>query len=103
MHSLYLALNELEPISLTLDEQGVDVVTLQRALRLLGCYSGSIDGHYGAKTRAAVAAVQEYFELSATGVFDTKVWYVLSSWDVPPEKMMQAFIGGRQHHSPPVS
>ncbi|TAF52243.1 MAG: peptidoglycan-binding protein [Oscillatoriales cyanobacterium] len=92
MHSLYLAINELEPIALTFDEQGVDVVTLQTALRLLGCYSGEIDGHYGVKTRAAVKAVQEYFELSATGIFDTKVWYMLSSWNASPEKMMQAFI-----------
>ncbi len=52
--------------------QGSNVKTLQQDLTKLGYYSGSITGHYGNLTAAAVAAFQRANGLSADGVAGSK-------------------------------
>ena len=54
--------------SLTAGAQGDAVRSLQRNLRTLGYYSGSVDGDYGAGTTAAVIAFQKAHGLTADGI-----------------------------------
>lgn len=80
----------------------MDVATLQRRLEALGCYSGAIDGLYGAGTRAGVLKAltdgpdyaltdQDIAEAAAKlGVDPAKIWTV---WDV--EAAASPFIDGR--------
>lgn len=52
---------------------GPAVLALQRRLIAVGARpTGGADGHYGAATRRAVARVQGWFGLPATGVVDTR-------------------------------
>ena len=55
------------------------VVTLQRRLRELGYYSGSIDGYFGSKTYRAVRNFQSRNGLSVTGVADAYTQQLLYS------------------------
>ncbi|MBO8138536.1 MAG: peptidoglycan-binding protein [Desulfotomaculum sp.] len=56
---------------------GPDVKTLQRELKELGCYQGSIDGIYGIKTAEAVAFFQAEQHLAVTGIVSEKTWQAL--------------------------
>jgi len=58
--------------------KGAAVKTLQRALGGL-----AVDGAYGARTAAAVAAFQKAHGQAATGVTDTRVWAALENRDYP--------------------
>lgn len=49
-------------------DSGKDVIKLQQALYLLGYYTGSIDGDYGAKTTAAIKRFQKNRGMNADGV-----------------------------------
>jgi len=58
--------------------KGAAVKTLQRALGGL-----AVDGAYGARTAAAVAAFQKAHRLPGTGVTDVHVWAALENRDYP--------------------
>ena len=47
---------------------GTEVTQIQQKLKSLGFYAGSVDGVYGSKTKAAVAAFQKSVGLTADGV-----------------------------------
>ena len=53
--------------SLKLGSQGDDVRTVQRKLKSLGFYKGSIDGDFGAATETAVKAFQKQYGLTVDG------------------------------------
>ena len=78
MNAFKLALTQLTPILMAEGSQGRCVVNLQKVLRLTGAYTGFVDGIFGAQTRAAIEALQYYFGLSVTGIFDSNLWYALS-------------------------
>ncbi|MBR6810080.1 MAG: peptidoglycan-binding protein, partial [Clostridia bacterium] len=53
--------------SLKLESTGDDVREVQRRLKSLGFYAGSVDGDFGAGTEAAVKAFQKQYGLTADG------------------------------------
>lgn len=55
------------------------VVRLQVELKNLGYAPGTADGHFGAKTRAAVKALQKDAGLSQTGIADKETWNAINS------------------------
>ncbi len=59
--------------------QNDQVRQLQQNLSALGFYSGSITGHYGSKTEAAVSAFQRSKGLSPDGIAGTKTLSTISS------------------------
>ncbi|MGF1537044.1 MAG: peptidoglycan-binding protein [Elainellaceae cyanobacterium] len=70
----------LEPVEMVLGNAGSAVSNLQSALRAAGYYKGAIDGSYNVETAQAVAQLQGYFGITATGIYDTETWYALSFW-----------------------
>jgi murein L,D-transpeptidase YcbB/YkuD len=60
-----------------LGDRGDDVVFLQRRLKALGVFSGTIDGDFGPQTKAAVIAAQQQFNLGADGVVGPATWAAL--------------------------
>lgn len=59
------------PAAMKVGDTGDDVTKLQKALEILGYYSGRIDGDYGAGTTNAVLAFQKDNKLEADGVAGT--------------------------------
>ena len=49
-------------------DSGTDVVKLQQALKVLGYYSGTIDGSYGEGTESAVKRLQKKRSMKADGI-----------------------------------
>lgn len=60
--------------TLQVGSEGESVSELQALLKLLGYYSGSVDGIYRANTAAAVAAFQQAVGLEADGVVGPETW-----------------------------
>jgi hypothetical protein len=75
---LVFALCSVVSAALRRGDRGADVVELQKALKKLGCYGGSIDGDFGSKTLAAVKAFQEKNGLVIDGVAGSKTLDALS-------------------------
>ncbi|GAB4384243.1 MAG: hypothetical protein Kow00121_47430 [Elainellaceae cyanobacterium] len=59
---------------LRVGSEGEPVSELQAMLKLLGYYSGAIDGVYRASTAAAVSAFQQAIGLQADGVVGAETW-----------------------------
>lgn len=59
---------------LKLGSQGAAVSELQATLKLLGFYSGPVDGSYGGGTAAAVSQFQQAAGLGADGVVGADTW-----------------------------
>lgn len=59
---------------LSLGSEGERVSELQAMLKLLGYYSGAVDGVYRASTAAAVSAFQQVVGLQADGVVGPDTW-----------------------------
>ncbi|HEY9650879.1 MAG TPA: peptidoglycan-binding protein [Coleofasciculaceae cyanobacterium] len=59
---------------LKLGSQGSAVSELQAALRLLGYYTGSVDGLYQESTASAVARFQQSAGLNADGIVGSDTW-----------------------------
>lgn len=57
--------------------QGSAVAALQERLRVLGIFSGVVDGVFGPQTEAAVMAAQRRFRLSPDGVVGAETWTAL--------------------------
>lgn len=62
---------------LQVGDDGPSVSALQLALAALGFDVGSVDGHFGDSTAAAVAQFQASQGLDATGAVDDSTWEVL--------------------------
>ncbi|GAA6614711.1 peptidoglycan-binding domain-containing protein [Scytonema sp. NUACC26] len=60
--------------NLKVGSQGDPVSELQAALKLLGFYTGTVDGVYNEGTAIAVSRFQEAAGLSPNGVVDTNTW-----------------------------
>jgi peptidoglycan hydrolase-like protein with peptidoglycan-binding domain len=60
--------------TLKIGSQGVAVSELQAALKLLGYYTGVVDGTYNQSTATAVSQFQKAAGLSANGVVDNTTW-----------------------------
>ncbi|KYC36398.1 hypothetical protein WA1_42585 [Scytonema hofmannii PCC 7110] len=60
--------------NLKVGSQGDPVSELQAALKLLGFYTGTVDGVYSERTAIAVSRFQEAAGLSPNGVVDTNTW-----------------------------
>jgi len=67
------AANAERPI-LRLGSQGSAVSELQALLKLLGYYSGTVDGQYQDDTAAAVTAFQQAAGLSTDGIVGSNTW-----------------------------
>ncbi|WP_416673391.1 peptidoglycan-binding protein [Egbenema bharatensis] len=65
--------NRIRP-TLTLGSEGDSVSELQAMLKLLGYYSGAVDGVYRASTAAAVSAFQQAVGLQADGIAGPDTW-----------------------------
>ena len=65
--------------SLRSGDSGSDVTSVQKRLKELGWYTGSLDGKYGAGTAAAVKAFQSASKLTADGVAGSKTYSKLFS------------------------
>jgi peptidoglycan hydrolase-like protein with peptidoglycan-binding domain len=63
--------------SLNMGSQGERVVELQAALKLLGFYSGAVDGTYQQDTAIAVSQFQQAAGLSPKGMVDNITWQTL--------------------------
>jgi len=59
---------------LKLGSQGADVSEVQALLRLLGYYTGAVDGVYSESTAAAVANFQKTAGLTADGIVGPATW-----------------------------
>lgn len=59
---------------LRVGSQGESVSELQALLKLLGYYSGEVDGVYRASTAAAVSAFQQAVGLQADGIVGSDTW-----------------------------
>ncbi len=57
--------------------RGAQVTRLQRELKAAGCNPGTVDGDFGAHTRAAVVAYQRRHHLVADGLVGPKTWHAL--------------------------
>ncbi|MBR2719007.1 MAG: peptidoglycan-binding protein [Clostridia bacterium] len=64
--------------------QGDDVKSVQKRLKELGYYTGSIDGSYGTGSMNAVKAFQSKHGLTADGLAGTKTYKILFSDDAKP-------------------
>lgn len=60
--------------TLKLGSQGGQVTELQAALKLLGFYSGAVDGIYTEETAAAVSQFKLAVELIPDGIVDAITW-----------------------------
>jgi peptidoglycan hydrolase-like protein with peptidoglycan-binding domain len=60
--------------TLRLGSQGTEVSELQSLLKLLGYYTGSVDGQYQESTVNAVSAFQQAVQLQSDGVVGTETW-----------------------------
>ncbi|MEB3337570.1 MAG: peptidoglycan-binding domain-containing protein, partial [Leptolyngbyaceae bacterium] len=60
--------------TLKLGSQGADVSELQGVLKLLGYFSGTVDGTFGAETATAVAGFQKAVGLEPDGVVGPGTW-----------------------------
>jgi peptidoglycan hydrolase-like protein with peptidoglycan-binding domain len=58
--------------------EGYDVYFLQKHLKELGYYTGSLDGKYGPNTTAAVKALQTASGIKADGVVGPQTYYRLA-------------------------
>lgn len=56
------------PNTTKLGDSGIDVAKLQQALNVLGYYSGTIDGNFGAQTETALKRFQTNRKMNADGV-----------------------------------
>ncbi|MFM7408794.1 MAG: peptidoglycan-binding domain-containing protein [Cuspidothrix sp.] len=63
--------------TLNLDSQGERVVELQAALKLLGFYTGNVDGKYQENTAVAVSQFQQAAGLNPNGTVDNITWQKL--------------------------
>jgi peptidoglycan hydrolase-like protein with peptidoglycan-binding domain len=59
---------------LKLGSQGTDVSELQAALKLLGYFTGNVDGFYGESTASAVSSFQQASGLNADGIAGAATW-----------------------------
>jgi N-acetylmuramoyl-L-alanine amidase len=87
---------------LTLGSEGDSVAELQAMLKLLGYYSGAVDGIYRASTAAAVSAFQQAAGLQADGVAGPDTWSRLLP-SAPPVAAASAVSPGTSFPSPSVS
>ncbi|TVP58903.1 MAG: peptidoglycan-binding protein [Nodularia sp. (in: Bacteria)] len=60
--------------TLKVGSQGERVSELQAALRLLGFYSGAVDGIYTADTASAVSRFKQAVDLNPDGIVDAMTW-----------------------------
>lgn len=60
--------------TLKLGSQGEQVTEIQAALKLLGLYSGAVDGIYTEETAAAVSEFKLAVELIPDGIVDAITW-----------------------------
>lgn len=63
--------------TLNLDSRGERVVELQAALKLLGFYTGNVDGKYQENTAVAVSQFQQAAGLKPNGTVDNITWQKL--------------------------
>ncbi len=71
---------EPNPEVLRIGSRGEMVRALQTALKAAGFDPGAIDGVFGAKTKAALAAFQKAKGIPATGVADAITWLVIAPY-----------------------
>lgn len=69
------------PAQMNSGSKGDDVVRLQRRLKGLEFFTGTLDGDYGSQTTEAVTTFQKQHGLSQTGVADAQTMAVLFSSD----------------------
>lgn len=69
---------------LRLGSQGSDVTNVQAALKLLGYYTGPVDGTYAENTVIAVFLFQQAANLNATGIVDAATWTTLFPTAIQP-------------------
>ncbi|MDJ0677068.1 MAG: peptidoglycan-binding domain-containing protein [Calothrix sp. MO_167.B42] len=63
--------------NLKVGSQGESVSELQAALKLLGFYTGKVDGKYGNSTASAVSKFKQAAGLKPDGIVDTNTWQKL--------------------------
>ncbi|WP_448265242.1 peptidoglycan-binding domain-containing protein [Nostoc sp. DSM 114159] len=66
--------NSINRPSLKVGSQGERVAELQAALKLLGFYSGAVDGIYSENTATAVSRFKQAAGLNPDGVVDASTW-----------------------------
>ena len=76
--------------TLKIDSQGERVTELQAALKLLGFYSGAIDGTYQQSTAIAVSQFQQAAGLTPNGDTDNITWQRL--FPSPSNSKFQLFV-----------
>lgn len=69
------------PAQMNSGSKGDDVIRLQRRLKGLEFFTGTLDGDYGSQTTEAVTTFQKQHGLSQTGVADAQTMAVLFSSD----------------------
>ncbi|MGD1903315.1 MAG: peptidoglycan-binding protein [Geitlerinemataceae cyanobacterium] len=90
MSTLRIALNQIDPTLMAEGSRGRRVVRLQKVLRLAGCYTGFVDGVFGAQTRRAIEILQRYYGQPITGIFDPSLWHSLSLDACYPTELIEA-------------
>ena len=81
-----ISLTETAYQPLMLNDVSSDVKTMQTQLTLLGYYTGSLSGHYGQGTAAAIRAFQTDFQLPVTGDADAATLIALYAAQYRPVK-----------------
>lgn len=71
---------------LTSGMEGTEVSLLQHRLAVAGFDPGPVDGHFGARTADAVAALQRWAGLPATGETDAATWDALLAAPANPDR-----------------
>ena len=66
--------------TLKIGSSGNIVQYLQSTLKLLGFYSGNIDGIFGNQTRQAVLIFQREFGISQDGIVGANTWEKMSTF-----------------------
>lgn len=69
--------------SFKLGSSGEEVVKIQQRLKELGLYTGSLDGHFGGGTQAAVKAFQKQEQLDVDGIVGPATFRALTGEEAP--------------------
>jgi len=65
------------PFTLKIGDKGNEVKQLQKRLKELGYYTGSLSGRFGSKTKQAVKLFQKDCKVAANGIADSFLLQVL--------------------------
>jgi N-acetylmuramoyl-L-alanine amidase len=93
------------PPTLRIGSEGTDVAKIQSTLKLLGYYTGNVDGIYGESTVIAVYLFQQAANITPTGIVNPTTWNRLfpTATAQPPNDLESSFPSPTQTRPNPAN